>query len=56
LAATPRCGGHYFVDVFADIAIAAAGTAARAIAGYLTRAPAASGAAEAWLPASMPAK
>jgi len=38
LLATPICGGHYFVDVFAGIAIAAAAImAARAIADRLTR-------------------
>ena len=38
LLATPICGGHYFVDVFAGIAIAVAAIiAARAIADRLTR-------------------
>jgi membrane-associated phospholipid phosphatase len=38
LLATPICGGHYFVDVFAGIAVAAAAiVAARQIAGWLTR-------------------
>lgn len=37
LLATPLCGGHYFVDVFAGIAIAAAAVmAAQRIAGLLT--------------------
>jgi PAP2 superfamily len=38
LIATPVCGGHYFVDVFAGIAIAAVSVvAARRIADWLTR-------------------
>ena len=52
LLATPLVGGHYFVDVFAGIAVAAASiTAARQIANWLTRTSATAAACDVASPA-----